>query len=1078
MKKKFQQRIFHQCGRFKKLFLIMRLSFIMLIVSSLAVMGNSYSQSTKFSFQLSNATIKDVFQEIEHNSEFIIVYSDDIIDVSKEVSVKVEDVSVEKILDQILKVSGNGFEIKDRQIVITEAEVLPVTELVTQAQRELTGVVKTADGSTLPGATIYEKGTNNGTITDFDGKFTLKVSEETAVIVFSFVGMSSVEIEYTGQPSIDVVMQVDAIGLDEVIAVGYGTQTKREISGSVANISEKNFNKGVTRTGVDLLKGKVAGLTITSGSGDITKEQTIRLRGTSSLNGSSQPFIVIDGVPGMSLNSVAPQDIESISVLKDASAAAIYGSRSASGVILITTKKGRKDQTTVDYEGYVAVDNVTNIPDLMNAQDWRDYTSANDISTSGLDQGGNTDWFKEIMRTGVTKSHSLSLSGGGTNHNYRASISYLDQQGVVKDNNMERYNARMTFTQRALEDRLSLTFTGVMTQRDYSPTDTRNFVLAYNMLPVYPVKTDDGEWFDSQEYDQGNPVRNIEYNKVENKNSLYFGNIKADLDISKGLKASINVLKQRESNDSIQYLNSQTERGRNDIGFAKRVAWTADKQLLEATVNYKKNIGQHNMNFLAGYSYEDNYFQRMGAQNRQFVTDLFEANNLSAGENLRAGDVWSQKNMNKLISFFGRLNYILMDKYIITASIRRDGSSKFGKDHKWGTFPSVSAAWQMKEEGFLKDVSFVDEMKFRLGYGVSGNQDGLDPYLSLPLYGKSGQYYDDGKWYSAYEFNQNQNPNLKWEETSMFNVGFDYSFLNGRINGSIEYYDKNTKDLLYTYAVPQPPYLKATMMANVGSMSNKGIELMISGDIIRKEDLRWNASFNIAHNKNEITSLSNDQFTTSAIKTGDAWIRGGSNNTTHIVEEGKEVGTFYGWVCKGLDSDGKYIMDDMIDGKPGLTDEDRTYIGSAQPKFTYGIANVITYKKMELNFFFRGVYGNDVLNFSKMSYATTQWLPGANVLRDALTLGLTESPKYCSLYIEKGSFLRLDNASLAYNFDTKGLWGFTKLRLYLTGQNLFIITKYKGLDPEVEMSGLNPGVEGREYYPKSRTFSLGVNLSF
>ncbi len=1078
MKKKFHERIFHDCGRFKKLFLIMRLSFILLILSSLTVVGNSYSQSTKFSFQLSKATIKDVFQEIERNSEFIIVYSDDIIDVSKEVSVKVTDVNVEKILDQVLKESANSYEIKDRQIVITEKKGLPLEGFMFQKANELKGTVKTADGNTLPGATVYEKGTNNGTITDFDGNFTLKISKESAVIVFSFVGMSTIEMDYNGQPSIDIVMQADAIGLEEVIAVGYGTQTKREISGSVANISEKNFNKGVTRTGVDLLKGKVAGLTITTGSGDITKEQTIRLRGTSSLNASSQPFIVIDGVPGMSLNSVAPQDIESISVLKDASAAAIYGSRSASGVILITTKKGRKQHSTVDYEGYVAVDNVTNIPDLMSAQDWRDYTSSHNIDTSGLDKGGNTDWFGEIMRTGITNSHSLSLSGGGENHDYRASISYLNQQGVVKDNNLERYNVRMTFTQRALEDRLNLTFTGVMTQRDYSPSDTRNFVLAYNMIPVYPVRTDDGEWFDSQEYDQGNPLRNIEYNKVENKNSLYFGNIKADLDISADLKASINVLKQRESNDSIQYLNSQTERGRNDLGFAKRVAWTADKQLLEATINYKKNIGIHNMNLLAGYSYEDNYFQKMGAQNRQFVTDLFEANNLSAGENLRSGDVWSAKNMNKLISFFGRVNYMLMDKYILTASIRRDGSSKFGANHKWGTFPSVSAAWQMKEEAFLKNVNFVDDLKFRLGYGVSGNQDGLSPYLSLPLYGKSGQYYDDGKWYSAYEFAQNQNPNLKWEQTSMFNIGFDYSFFNGRLNGSIEYYDKNTKDLLYTYTVPQPPYLKATMMANVGSMSNKGFELMISGDIIRKSDLRWNASFNFAHNKNEITSLSNDNFTTTSIKTGDAWIRGGSNNTTHIVEEGKEVGTFYGWVCKGLDSEGKYIMDDMVDGVAGLTDEDRTYIGSAQPAFTYGIANVITYKNLEFNFFFRGVYGNDVLNFSKMSYATTQWLPGANVLKESLTLGLTESPKYCSLYVEDGSFLRLDNASFAYNFDTKGIWGFQKLRVYVTGQNLFVISKYTGLDPEVEMSGLNPGVEGREYYPKSRTFSLGVNLSF
>lgn len=346
------------------------------------------------------------------------------------------------------------------------------------------------------------------------------------------------------------------------------------------------------------------------------------------------------------------------------------------------------------------------------------------------------------------------------------------------------------------------------------------------------------------------------------------------------------------------------------------------------------------------------------------------------------------------------------------------------------------------------------------------------------MYGRAGQYYDNGKWFSAYEFSQNENPDLRWEQTSMFNVGLDFSFFKARINGSIDYYDKNTKDLLYTYSVPQPPYLKGTMMANVGAMNNKGVEFMLSADIVRKTNFRWNATFNIAHNKNEITSLSNDQFTTNAIKFGDAWIRGGSQNTSHIIQEGKPLGTFYGWLFKGFDKDGKYIMDDMIDGKEGLTDEDRTDIGSAQPTFTGGFANLITYKNLELNFFFRGVYGNDVLNFSKMSYATTQWLPGANVLKEALTIGLKESPKYNSYYIEDGSFLRLDNASIGYNFNTKGKYGINKLKLYVTGQNLFVITNYTGLDPEVDMSGLNPGVEGREFYPKSRTFSVGINLGF
>ena len=945
-------------------------------------------------------------------------------------------------------------------------------------QRTVQGTVTDETGLPLPGVSIVVKGTTNGTITNADGNYILGNVPENATLSFSFIGMTTREVLVGNQTTIDIVLEQQTIGIEEVIAIGYGTQQRREVSGSISNVSEKDFNKGLTRDAVDLLKGKVPGLSITTGSGDVTSEQTIRLRGTSSLTGSSEPFVVIDGVPGLSLNSVAPQDIESISVLKDASAAAIYGSRSASGVILVTTKKGKEGLSRIEYDGYVSISDVTNVPDVLTADEWRDYTSKNNMDTGGIDLGANTDWFDEIMRTGVSQNHNLSLSGGGKNNNYRASISYLNQEGVVKDNRMERYNARLTFNQKALSDRLDITFTGGMTQRDYSPTDTRNFVLAYNMIPVVPVKNPDGTWYDSREYDQGNPVRNIEYNSQLHKNSLYFGNINATLNLFEGFTAGIRLHKERESDDYGQYFNSETERGRNDQGYAKREYWTLDKELLETTLNYEKSLEKHKMTFLAGYSYEDNYFQMAGAQNRQFVTDYFGYNNLGAGENLRPSDVWSGKNMNELVSFFGRATYNYDMRYILTVSLRYDGSSKFGENEKWATFPSVSAAWRIGEEPFMKGADYLDDLKLRVGYGISGNQDGIDPYKSLQLYGTSGQYYDNGNWYRAYQISQNANPDLKWEETSMFNLGLDYSFLNNRIYGTIEYYDKQTDDLLYNYQVPVPPYLYPEMLANVGSMSNKGVEFLISGDIIRRPDFRWTSSLNLAHNKNEITSLSNEEFATSSIKTGDAWIRGGSQNTTHIVEEGREVGTFYGWRSYGLDENGMYIMDDMIDGKEGLTNDDRTYIGSAQPDLTYGFSNTITYKKWELNFFFRGVYGNDLLNFSKMSYATTQWLPGANVLQDALTIGLSDNPKYSSFYIEDGSYLRLDNASLGYTFDVSGMRDIEKLRVYLTGQNLFTITNYTGLDPEVEMSGLDPGVEGREYYPKSRTISIGVNVSF
>lgn len=946
-------------------------------------------------------------------------------------------------------------------------------------QRTVSGRVTDAQNQPMPGVNILEKGTLNGTMTDIDGRFTMNVASANSVLVFSFVGYTSQEITVGAQTTINVSLVESAIGLDEIVVVGYGTQQKRAISGSVANVAEKSFNAGVTRTAADFIQGKVAGLTITTSTGDVTAQQSIRLRGTSSLTGSSEPFVVIDGVPGLGLNSVAPQDIESISVLKDASAAAIYGSRSASGVILITTKKGIKDRTTVDYNGYVAFDKVSNKPDVLTAAEYRQWARDNSVDISVFDLGANTSWFDEIMRTGVSHNHDLSISGAGASNSYRVSISYLDQEGVVIDNYQKRLNTRFSVNQKALKDKLDLSVSGGLNQRDYQATDTRNFVLAYNVVPTIPVKLPDGSWWDSDEYDQGNPVRNMTLNKFPKKTALIYVNGKANLEIIPGLNAGINFYKERESRDYADFTDSRTRYGRAENGIASRELRTYDKQLLESTITYAKKIGVHDLNLLGGYSYEENHYQQAYARNRYFVTNIYGFNNLSAGEDLRTGDVSSYADMNKLISFFGRVNYSLADKYILSAALRRDGSSKFGKNNKWGTFPSVSAAWRIIDESFMQGAkSFMDELKLRVGYGVSGNQSGLAPYQSMSLYGSSGMYFDNGKWHTAYAVSQNPNPNLKWESTSMFNIGVDFSLMNARISGTIEYYDKQTKDLLYNYAVPVPPYMYSTMAANVGAMSNKGIEFTLTGDVVRKSDFRWTISVNAAHNDNKITRLSSEEFTTSEIKTGSAWVRGGSTNTTHIIKEGYQVGQFFGPECLGIDSNGQYIINDMVDGKEGFTIADYTYIGKAQPLLTYGISNNLTYKNWDLNFFIRGVYGNDVLNFSKMSYANLQWLPGANSLYSGLTLGLKQSPFFNSYYIEKGSFARLDNMTLSYSILPTDMLGISRIRLYATTHNLFTLTKYQGVDPEVSMTGLDPGIEGREYYPKSRTFLLGVNVTF
>ncbi|MVZ67009.1 SusC/RagA family TonB-linked outer membrane protein [Sphingobacterium sp. DK4209] len=1051
---------------------------ILTLICAFTLLHASTVLSQQVNFRMKNASIDQVLLRISKEVNYDLVFDSKIFLGQKKLDVEFKNTTVKNALNQIFTNRPFTYEIVNEVIVIRkkEAEKAKTTSLNRQ-QQIIKGRVTDPSNNPLSAVTVVIKNSQTASSTDAQGQFEIAVPSPNAILVFSLVGYKEYEISPHQQTVLNIQLEPSINNLDEVVVVGYGTQNKRLISGSVSNLKEEEFNKGVNRNAVDLLRGKIPGLSITSGSGDVSKGETIRLRGTSSLTGSSSPFVVIDGVPGMNINSVAPQDIESISVLKDASAAAIYGSRSAGGVILITTKKGKANNPIINYEGYAGVDKVSNKPKMLSADGWRTYVKENNLNVSGLDKGANTDWFDEILRTGVSQNHSLSVSGGNDNSVYRGSMNYLDRQGLAIGNDLKLLNGRLAFTQKAMDNKLEISLIGGITQRDYSPTNDRNFVLAYNMLPVYPVKNDDGTWFDSRGYDEGNPVRNLTYNSIDNKESRYFLNAQGKINILSNLIGRVNVLRERGTNDYGAYNHSETESGRDDGGFASRQSWTNDRTLLETTLEYSlKSESLHNLSVLGGYSYEDNHYQNAGAQSRQFVTDFFEYNNLSAGEVLRAGDVWSGANMNKLISFFGRANYSYDERYVLSATLRRDGSSKFGKNHKWGLFPSVSAAWNILREPFVKQELF-DDLKLRAGYGVIGNQDGLNPYQTLELYAASGRYYDNGSWYQAYQIGQNANPDLKWEETAMFNVGIDFSMLKGRLSGTVEYYNKNTNDLLYMYQVPVPPFLYPSMIANVGSMSNRGVEVLLNGTPISKENFKWNVSVNFARNKNEVTKLSNANFSTSSIKLGSAAVRGAAHTTTHILEEGREVGTFFGWKSLGLDADGKYIFDDMIDGKAGLTDDDRTYIGSAQPKFTYGINNSFNYRNLDFSFFLRGVYGNDVLNFSRMAYATTLWLPGGNVLEEALTNGLKDNPKYSSFNIEKGSFLRLDNATIGYSFPANSIKYVKGLRLYVNGQNLFLITNYKGMDPEVDMGGLAPGMEGRNYYPKARTVSFGLNLT-
>jgi iron complex outermembrane receptor protein len=962
------------------------------------------------------------------------------------------------------------------------------------AQTTVKGKVLDESGEPIIGANIMEKGTTNGTITDLDGNYSLNITNPDRVILqASFIGYTTKEEAVRGRRSIDIQLELSVVNLGEVVAIGYGTQTRREITGSVANVSEENFNQGLTRDASDLLQGKVAGLIITSGSGDITRDSQIRLRGTSTLQNDEGPLIVIDGVPGGSLSTVAPQDIESISVLKDASSAAIYGSRAAGGVILITSKRGSGSRTQVTYNGYVAMDQMSNKPDLMNAQQWRDYASATGKDPSVYDQyGADTDWFDELTRTGTSHNHALSLSGGGSTNNYRASFNYLDREGIMRDNEMERMNFRFQFQQRALQDRLRLGMTASTTLTNTRVPYWDTFMLAYNMLPVYPVFNPDGSYFTkvNDEFDQGNPIQIQDLNERRNKGTNFYGVGDIQYTLLRGLNIRANLYTSRNVNEFMQYDNFETKTGKSNNGFAQKTTRSMSRNLMEWIADYEKSFGpkeEHKVQAMAGYSWEESQSAYTMAQSRDYLTNSLKWNSLQSGAGLQKGDVESSANNYKLISLFARAHYSYAEKYMITATVRRDGSSKFGENHKWGIFPSVSAAWGLSQEGFIKDISWINDLKLRAGYGVTGNQNGLQPYKSLQMYGQEGIYYDGGKWATAYRINQNANPDLKWESTAMLNVGIDFTLFSNRINGTVEWYSKKTSDMLYTYQVPTPPYVYNQMQANVGDMTNTGLEILLNADVFRTKTFGWTTSVNFATNKNEVTRLSNDIYTSGRVYTGNPWIRGGSNITSHVVEEGYPIGQFFLLECLGIDENGKYIMKDQ-DGDGSITESDRTYTGDAQPDFTFGWNNSFKYKEWDFSLFLRGAVGQKVLNNPRAAYANNTYLIGTNALNDPLVYQLTESSRMCSLYLEDASFARLENMALGYTFKLKNKNWIERLRVYVAAQNLFVITGYKGLDPEVELffnsgpdadnAGLSPGIEPRQFQPKARTFTFGVNLTF
>lgn len=966
------------------------------------------------------------------------------------------------------------------------------------AQLTVTGNAQSTSGEPLIGVNVVEKGTTNGTVTDLDGNYTLRVAKG-KTLVFSYIGFLSQEVVVNGA-KVNVTLKEDTETLDEVVVIGYGSMARKDVTSSITTVKADQLNVGVFSDAASMLQGKVAGLTITT-TGDPNGSPSITLRGSSSLRTGQamQPYYVIDGIPGVDISIVAPDDIESIDVLRDATATAIYGSKAANGVIIINTKKGKHgaERTNVSYSGYVAFDNILNTLDMASADDLRAYAEATG-ATLANDMGANTNWQDEVLRTAISTNHNLSINGGAGKTTYMASINYQDREGVITGSSMDRLNVRSLVTTKVLKDRLELS-AGVnakygkaigvpMNNEGASVLDAMNY-----FSPMLPVRNEDGSWTTGSGSKNYNPLSLIYENTSETmyKNTQLLG--KASLEIIEGLKWNVNYsfTNNQSTYSAYDSHNTQLEGISAYNGRATRNTYFGHEHIFETFGNYDTTINDiHKLSVMAGYSWEEKMSNNgFGLTVHDFYDDVLKWNQLTYASTIDGIPAVQSgtKETIRNISFYGRASYSFNSKYMLQATVRRDGSSVFGKNNQWGTFPSVSVAWNITEENFMKNQNLFDNLKFRLGYGVSGNALGFGAYTAIATYGASGFFNYNGKQWRTLAATKNANPDLKWETTGMFNVGLDYGLLNGRLSGTIEFYNKKTKDLIWNYPVSTNLYPFGDIAANVGEITNQGIEISINAVPVQTKNFTWNTTVTLSHNKNTVNRLSNDKFEVGVFTQGDPMVAGvSSEGYTQRIIEGEPLGTFFTYEFAGFNDAGKatyYVRDENTGERTGETTEqpgykDRTITGCAQPKLNFGWNNTFNYKNWNATVFFTGVFGNDIYNGTRANYMSPEMLAGGkNVLKEFLDNPTTSASLPSDRFIENGSYLRLSTLSLGYTFKNFNGW-LQNLQLYVTCNNLFTITGYKGLDPEVNMGGIDPGIDYRwSVYPHTRTTMVGVKIN-
>ncbi|WP_375418182.1 SusC/RagA family TonB-linked outer membrane protein [uncultured Hymenobacter sp.] len=967
------------------------------------------------------------------------------------------------------------------------------------AQQTITGTVTDDTNAGLPGVTVRLKDTNKGAATGADGTYSITTEKPSDVLVFSFVGTVTQEVPAGTQTVVNVRLAKDAQQLRDVVVIGYGTANKRDVTGAVTSIKSEEFNQGVLTTPGQLLQGKVAGLNITK-SGDPNQRPSVILRGPSTIRtvngGVTEPFYVIDGVPGASIDLLAPDDIESIDVLKDASSAAIYGARAANGVIAITTKRARAGQTRLTYSAYGAVDNVSNQIDVLSGDELRQYLADNKVralTTTTDDDGANTNWQKLVQRTAYSTNHNLSFGAAANNTEYGASVNYLKNDGILRRTSLERLIYRGYLNQRFFNDRLKLglnIINSTSNQNDLPQPQVLSGMLFY--LPTVGPLNPDGTYkenFTRTGSGPLNPLSLVENNTYVTKNNKALVNALVQVNILDGLRLTLSGSTQRDQNNFNSYLNSQSGLAVNLGGVARRNEYLSKNDVLESFLNYDRSFGLHGWQLLAGYSYQqDRTNDGFGITTQNFANNALGYNNLYLSNPSSLAQIAFENNpisTLRLISQYGRVQYQYADRYLLQATLRRDGSSAFGANNRYGYFPTASVGWRLINEGFMQRLPLFSDLKLRAGYGVSGNSQGFDAFSALLIYGTppgNSKYLNNGVISNVVNAVRNENRDLKWESTATTNLGLDFGLFGNRLTGSLDFYLKKTSDLINdALPVSSTEFQYTTYTANVGQMTNKGVELTLSAVPVQTARFTWRTGLNLAHNRNVIDNLSTERFTISSIQTAQLGGKGQSGNYSQIIQPGSPVGTFLLWHYLGKDERGVSTYQ-KADGSTTATQPlttDQRVAGSAQPKLIYGITNSFFYGNFDFSFLARGVLGNKILNATLASLNNPADARLQNIPRFTLGESFNDINGYLisDRFLESGSYLRLDNAALGYTIKP-GTEYVKAIRLYVATNNLFVLTKYRGIDPEVNLGGLTPGIDNNNFYPKTRTFILGLNASF